>query len=271
MADIHPTALVAPGALIGEGVRIGPYCTIGPDVVLGDGVELISHVVVAGHTRIGRKTRIFPFASIGHAPQHLKHAGEPTRLVVGEGNIIREHVTMNTGTVLGGGITTVGDGNFFMVNTHVAHDCHVGSQVVMANNAVLGGHVTVGDYAVFGGNCAVHQFVRIGRYAMISGVCGVADDVIPYGYAYARFNNRASLGGLNLVGLKRRGISREQIVMLRKAYRLLFADEGTLKERLDDVAEMYRGHEAVMEIVNYIRADAGRNICLPNTGRSNAA
>jgi UDP-N-acetylglucosamine acyltransferase len=270
MAGIHATAIVASGAKLGNAVTIGPYCIVGENAALADGVELVSHVVVAGHTSIGRDTKVYPFASLGQGPQHLKYAGEPTRLEIGEGNVIREHVTMNTGTVPGGGITRVGDKNFFMVNTHVAHDCGVGSHVVMANNAVLGGHVTVGDYAVFGGNCAVHQFVRIGRYTMISGACGVAEDVISYGYANALYNTRASLAGLNLVGLKRRGFSREQIHTLRTAYRLLFAEEGTLKERLDDVAEMYRDHEAVMEIVNFIRADASRSICLPTTGRQAA-
>ncbi len=174
---------------------------------------------------------------------------------------------MNTGTVDGGGITRIGDSNFFMVNTHVAHDCEVGSHVVMANNAVLGGHVIVGDYCVFGGNCAVHQFVRIGRYAMITGVCGVADDVIPYGNVYPFFNNRASLAGLNLIGLKRRGFSREKIQALRTAYRLLFAAEGSLEERLTDAANMYRENEAVIEIVDFIRARQTRNLCLPTTGR----
>jgi UDP-N-acetylglucosamine acyltransferase len=268
---VHATALVAPGAKLGQGVAIGPYCVVGENVSLADGVELMSHVVIAGHTSIGRNTRVYPFASLGQPPQHLKYAGEPTRLEIGESNIIREHVTMNTGTAMGGGVTRVGNGNFFMVNTHVAHDCHVGSQVVMANNAVLGGHVTVGDFAVFGGNCAVHQFVRIGRYAMISGVCGVAADVIPFGYAFALYNNRASLGGLNLIGLKRGGMSREHVKTLRTAYRLLFAEVGTLKERLEDVAEKYRDHEAVMEIVEFIRADASRAICLPTTGRQNSA
>jgi UDP-N-acetylglucosamine acyltransferase len=268
---VHPTAIVAPGAKLGTGVSIGPYCVVGANVLLGDGVELVSHVAIDGHTSIGRDTKIYSFASLGTPPQHLKYAGEPTRLEIGEANVIREHVTMNTGTAQGGGVTKVGDRNFFMVNTHVAHDCHVGSQVVMANNAVLGGHVTVGDYAVFGGNCAIHQFVRIGRYAMITGVSGVADDVIPYGYAYPLFNVRATLAGLNLVGLKRRGVSREHIHTLRTAYRLLFAEEGTLKERLDDVASMYGDHEAVMEIVNFIRADTSRSICLPTTGRQTPA
>jgi UDP-N-acetylglucosamine acyltransferase len=267
MSAIHATAVVAPAARLGEGVRIGPYCIVGENAALEDGVELVSHVVVDGHTRIGARTRVYPFASLGQGPQHLKYAGEPTRLEIGADNVIREHVTMNTGTVPGGGVTRVGDRNFFMVNSHVAHDCIVGSQVVMANNAVLGGHVTVGDYAVFGGNCAVHQFVRIGRYTMISGACGVAEDVIPYGYALALYNSRASLAGLNLVGLKRRGFSREQIHTLRTAYRLLFAEEGTLKERLEDAAAMYRDNEAVMDIVNFIRADANRSICLPTTGR----
>lgn len=269
--SVHSTAIVAPGARLGQGVSIGPYCIIGENAVLADNVTLDSHVVVAGHTSIGRNTRVYSFCSLGTPPQHLKYAGEPTRLVIGEGNVIREHVTMNTGTAQGGGITTVGDRNFFMVNTHVAHDCHVGSQVVMANNAVLGGHVTVGDFCVFGGNAAVHQFVRIGRYAMITGVAGVADDVIPYGFAYPLYNVRASLAGLNLVGLKRRGFARDDIRTLRTAYRLLFAEEGTLKERLDDVASMYGGHEAVMEIVNFIRVDTSRSICLPSTGRSSPA
>jgi UDP-N-acetylglucosamine acyltransferase len=267
MTGIHSTAIVAPGAKLGAGVAIGPYSIVGENVVLEDGVSLASHVVVDEHTRIGPRTLVYPFASLGQGPQHLKCAGEPTRLEIGADNVIREHVTMNTGTAQGGGITTVGDRNFFMASSHVAHDCHVGSHVVMANNAVLGGHVTVGDYCVFGGNAAIHQFVRIGRYAMITGACGVAEDVIPYGMAYPLFNTRASLAGLNLVGLKRRGASREQIHTLRTAYRLLFAEEGTLKERVEDVAEMYRDHEAVMEIVAFIRADASRSICLPTTGR----
>ncbi len=267
MPGIHATAIVAPGANLGPGVTIGPYCIVGGNAVLEDGVELASHVVVDGHTRIGPRTRVYPFVSLGQGPQHLKYAGEPTRLEIGAENVIREHVTMNTGTAQGGGVTSVGDRNFFMVNSHVAHDCRVGNDVVMANNAVLAGHVTVGDFAVFGGNCAVHQFVRIGRYTMISGACGVAEDVIPYGYAYALYNSRASLAGLNLVGLKRRGFSRDHIHSLRTAYRLLFAEEGTLKERLDDVSEIYRENEAVMEIVKFIRADALRSICLPTTGR----
>jgi UDP-N-acetylglucosamine acyltransferase len=267
MAVIHATAIVAPGAELGAGVSVGPYCIVGAHAVLEDGVELVSHVVVDGHTRIGPRTRIHPFASLGQGPQHLGYKGQPTRLEIGAENVIREYVTMNTGTVDGGGVTRVGDRNFFMVNTHVAHDCQVGSHVVMANNAVLGGHVTVGDYCVFGGNCAIHQFVRIGRYAMITGVCGVADDVIPYGNVYPFFNNRASLAGLNLIGLKRRGFSREQIQTLRTAYRLLFAAEGSLEERLQDVAKMYRDQEAVMEIVEFIRTRSSRKLCLPTTGR----
>jgi len=267
MAGIHATALVAPGAKLGERVAIGPYCIVGANVVLGDGVELVSHVLVDGHTSIGARSKVYPFASLGQGPQHLKYAGQPTRLEIGTDNVIREYVTMNTGTAEGGGVTSVGDGNFFMVNTHIAHDCQVGNHVVMANNAVLGGHVTVGDYCVFGGNCAVHQFVRIGRYAMITGVCGVADDVIPYGNVYPFFNNRASLAGLNLIGLKRRGFSREQIHTLRTAYRLLFAAEGSLEERLQDAAAMYRDHEAVIEIVDFINARSSRKLCLPTTGR----
>ncbi len=271
MATVHPTAVVDKAARLGSGVEIGPFCIVGPHAELGDKVVLQSHVVIAGHTVIGANTRIFSFAVLGEPPQHLRHAGEATRLVIGNDNIIRESVTMHAGTVFGGGVTTVGDRNFFMVNTHVGHDCRVGSGVVMANGAVLGGHVTVGDNVIFGGNCAVHQFVRIGRGAMISGVCGVADDIIPFGYAFAIYNNRASLGGLNLVGLKRRGVARDQIHALRGAYRRLFEGEGAFEQRLADVAQDFRDNETVMEIVAFIRDESSRSLCLPTTGRSEAA
>ena len=265
MAKIHPTAIVEPGAKIGADVVIGPYCVVGGDVELGDGVELHAHVVVTGRTQVGDNTQIFPFASIGHAPQDLKYRGEPSRLVIGRDNVIREHVTMNPGTAGGELLTSVGDNCLFMVATHVAHDCQIGNSVVMANNATLGGHVHVGDYAILGGLAAVHQFVRIGRHAMIGGMSGVEQDVIPYGSV---MGDRARLSGLNIIGLKRRGFSRENIHALRTAYRLLFAQEGTLSERFEDVEEMFSSNDTVMEIVSFMRAESARGVCPPKLGNA---
>ena len=260
MTQIHPTAIVSPGAQLGQDVEIGAFCTIGPQVQLSDGVRLVSHVVVEGATQIGANTTIHPFAVLGGAPQHLAHKGEDTRLVIGERNIIREHVTMHTGTVGGGGVTTVGSDSLYMVGAHVAHDCVVGDRVTFANNATLGGHVVIGDFVFMGGLCAVHQFTRIGRYSFVGGGGVVTKDIIPYGSVWG---NHAHLEGLNLVGLKRRGFTREAINALRAAYRLLFADEGTFQERLDDVAEAHAGTPEVMEIVDFIRAEANRPLCLP--------
>ena len=260
MAEIHPTAIVDPAASIGDNVVVGPYCCVGPDVALGDGVRLNSHVVVVGRTSIGANTHIYPFASIGHPPQDLKYQGEPSELTIGANNIIREHVTMNPGTEGGGMVTSVGNNCLFMMSSHVAHDAKVGNHVVFANNATLGGHVEIEDYVILGGLSAVHQFCRVGRHAMIGGMSGVEQDVIPYGSV---MGNRARLAGLNVVGLKRRGFSRGDITALRKAYRLLFAEEGTMAERLADVSEMYKENEAVMDIVEFIRSDSARAICQP--------
>ncbi len=259
MPNIHPTALIHPGAKIGAGVEIGPYCTIGEGAVVGRAVRLISHVVVEGLTEIGEHTVVHPFAVLGGPPQHLAHKGEPTRLVIGERNIIREHVTMHTGTAVGRGVTTVGSDGLFMVGSHVAHDCIVGDHVVFANNATLGGHVQVGDYVFMGGLSAVHQWSRIGRHAFIGGLAPVTKDVIPF----ALVGNDAHLEGMNLVGLKRRGFSRDTINDLRAAYRMLFAEEGTFQERLDDVARVFGGSTEVSEVVAFIRADANRPLCLP--------
>ncbi|MBM3548306.1 MAG: acyl-ACP--UDP-N-acetylglucosamine O-acyltransferase [Alphaproteobacteria bacterium] len=263
MAGIHSTAIVDSRAKLGDGVTIGPYCTVGGDVVLGDHVELVSHVVAAGHTEIGANTRIFPFATVGLPPQDLKYKGEPTRLVVGRDCIIREHATLHPGTAVGGGLTSVGDGCLLMVACHVAHDCKLGNKVILTNNATLGGHVQVGDHAMMGGLSAVHQYVRIGQHAMVGGMTGVEGDVIPYGLV---MGDRARLAGLNLVGLKRRGFSRDEIHALRAAYRMLFAAEGTLAERLDDVTELFGKMKVVMDIVEFIRADANRPICQPKNG-----
>jgi UDP-N-acetylglucosamine acyltransferase len=260
MTQIHPSAIVSPEAKLGQDVEIGPFCTVGPKVQLGDGVRLVSHVVVDGATAIGAGTQVYPFAFLGGAPQHLAHKGEDTRLVIGERNTIREHVTMHTGTVGGGGVTTVGSDSLYMVGAHVAHDCVIGDRVTFANNATLGGHVVIGDFVFMGGLSAVHQFTRIGRYSFVGGGGVVTKDIIPYGSVWG---NHAHLEGLNLVGLKRRGFTREAINALRAAYRLLFADEGTFQERLDDVVEAHAGTPEVMEIVDFIRAEANRPLCLP--------
>ena len=260
MTAIHPTAIVESGAKLGEEVTIGPYCIVGPEVELGEGVGLTSHVVVAGRTIIGPNTRIYPFASIGHPPQDLKYKGEASRLVIGANNVIREYVTMNPGTEGGGMVTQVGNNGLFMIGAHVAHDCKIGNHVIMANNATLAGHVEVGDWAILGGLSAVHQFVRVGHHAMIGGMSGVEHDVIPYGSV---MGDRARLSGLNVVGLKRRRFSRENIHALRTAYRLLFAQEGAMAERLDDVEAMFGDNKPVMDIVNFIRFDSSRAMCQP--------
>ena len=264
MTNIHPTAIVDSKAQLADDVTVGPYCIVGGDVVCASGVALEAHVVVGGRTRIGANCHIFPFASIGLRPQDLKYAGEPSELVIGANNSIREHVTMNPGTEGGGMVTRVGGGGLFMVGAHVAHDCAIGDNVIMANNATLGGHVVVGDYAILGGLSAVHQFVRIGRHAMVGGMSGVENDVIPYGSV---MGDRAHLSGLNIIGLKRRGFSRDDIHALRTAYRLFFAQEGTMAERLSDVAELFPDNEAVMDIVAFIQADSARAVCRPKGGR----
>jgi UDP-N-acetylglucosamine acyltransferase len=262
MADlqIHPTAIVEDGAKLGDGVRIGPYCMVGAQVALGEGVELVSHAVVAGRTLIGPRTRIFPFASIGHPPQDLKYAGEPSTLRVGADCIIREGVTMNPGTAGGGLATTIGDRCVFLANSHVGHDCRVGSNVIFSNAAMVAGHATVGDFAILGGGAAVIQFARIGVHSFLGGMSGLENDLIPYGLAVG---NRAHLSGLNIVGLQRRGFARNDIHDLRRAYRLLFAAEGTLMERVDDVAQEFGGHAIVTEIVDFIRVGGKRALCTP--------
>jgi UDP-N-acetylglucosamine acyltransferase len=264
MMSIHPTAVVGEGARLGDGVRIGPFCVVGDEVRLGDGVELLSHVVLDGHTEIGARTKIHPFASLGAAPQHLKYAGEPSRLVIGADCVIREHVTMNPGTAFGGMETVIGDHCYFMVGSHVAHDCHIGNHVIFINNATIGGHCQVGDFAILGGLAAVHQWVRIGEYAFVGGTSGVENDVIPFGSV---LGNRAYLGGLNIVGLKRHGFEREDIHTLRQAYRLLFSNEGTLAERVEDVGGVFPDHPLVQIVVEFIRSGSDRALCMPRNGR----
>lgn len=255
MATVHKTAIVEAGAKIGEGAVIGPFCVIGAEVEIGAGTRLENHVVVAGRTKIGAGCKIYPFASLGHPPQDLKYAGEPSQLVIGDNNTIRENVTMNPGTRGGGMLTEVGDGCLFMAGAHVAHDCRIGNRVIMANCSALGGHVAIGDYAIIGGLVGVHQFVRIGRNAMIGGVAGVGWDIIPFG---ATAGNSGMLNGLNLVGLKRHGFARDEIDALRAAYRLLFLGGGQLQARIDEVAEKYAQSALVQEIVAFMRAPSDR-------------
>lgn len=263
---IHPTAIVEVGAQFGEGVHIGPYCIIGPNVKLGDHCTLKAHVVVDGHTTIGANCTIYPFASIGAAPQDLKYHGEPSELIIGKNNVIREHATMNPGTESGGMVTKVGDNGLYMIGIHVAHDCQVGDRVIMANNATLAGHVVVGNNVLIGGLSAVHQFIRIGDFAVIGGMSGVESDVIPYGRVKGE---RASLAGLNLIGLERGGYDKDEVRALQKAFKALFAEDGTMDERIEQVAAEYAGNESIMRIVEFARGKERFPLCQPS--RSQAA
>lgn len=262
-SDIHPTAIVASGARLGNGVKIGPYCIVGRNVVLHDNVELVSHVSIDGHTEVGAGTQIYPFASIGHKPQDLKYHGEESRLVIGERCTIRESVTINPGTENGGMLTKIGNDCLIMASAHVAHDAIIGNNVIMANYVGIAGHCQVGDNVIFGGTCVIHQFTRIGAHAFIGAQSMVDGDVIPYGMAVG---NRASLTGLNLIGLKRSKFEREAIHQLRAAYRQIFASEGTLRERVEDAAELFKNAPLVQEVVAFISAASDRPILLPRNG-----
>ncbi len=258
--QIHPTSVIENGASLGVGCNIGPYSIIGADVVLGDNVSLKSHVVIDGRTQIGDGTTIYPFASIGTAPQDLKFKGEPSELIIGKNNTIREHATMNPGTADGGLKTVVGDNGLFMMATHVAHDCIIGDNVIMANNATLGGHVTVGDRVLIGGLAAVHQFVRIGSFAVIGGMSGVESDVIPFGRVKGE---RASLAGLNLVGLERGGFTKDQIRIIQRAFKDIFDGDGNLDQRLEHVAKDNVGNDLVEKIVDFARNREKFGLCQP--------
>ncbi len=260
---IHPTAIIHDQAKIGCHVYIGPYCIIGENVVLSDHCRLHAHVVVDGYTEIGEGTEIFPFASIGTAPQDLKYKGEASRLIIGKRNKIREHVTMNPGTQDDNMVTRVGDDCLFMMGSHVAHDCIVGNHVILANNATLAGHVKVGDRVIIGGLSAVRQFARIGKGAIIGGMTGVENDVIPYGLV---MGERGSLAGLNLVGLQRSGLTSQQINDLRAVFKTLFqSDEGVLNQRLEKVANDYQDNDLVNEIVEFVKNKNKLAICQPKT------
>jgi UDP-N-acetylglucosamine acyltransferase len=248
---IDLTARVAGTADIAADAEVGPFCVIGPGVKIGSGVKLVSHVHIAGVTEIGANTVIHPFASLGGPPQSVHYHGEPTRLVIGANCQIREGVTANTGTVDGGGVTTVGNDCFLMAGAHVAHDCHVGNHVIFANNSVIGGHVEIGEYVFLGGHCAVHQFVRIGESAMIGGFSAVKEDVIPYGYVV---DPMGRLGGINVVGMKRRGFGKSDLHVVRRAVLDMFEGDGTFAERVEKVAGASGGTPAVDRIVSFIRS-----------------
>jgi UDP-N-acetylglucosamine acyltransferase len=263
MTEIHPTAIVEDGAVIGDGVRIGPYSIVGKDVKLANNVLLEAHVAVAGHTSVGPGTHIFPFASIGHKPQDLKFAGEKTYLEIGANNQIREHVTMNPGTKGGGGLTKVGDNCLFMMGTHVGHDCQVGNHVILVNNATLVGHVELDDFVILGGLSGIRQWSRIGTGAIIGGMTGVEFDVIPYGSV---IGDRGRLAGLNLVGLKRKGVPREQIHALRAAYRVLFeSDEGTLRSRAEALSKASQDQPLVKTVTDFILEKEDRRFLIPRS------
>lgn len=257
---IHSSSIIEAGAKLGENVKIGPFCSIGKDVVLEDGVELISHVSISGNTFIGKHTKIFPFASIGHAPQDLKYSGENSRTIIGCNNSIREYVTIQPGTSGDKMETVVGDNCLLMVNSHVAHDCVVKNNVVMANNATLAGHVSVGNYAIIGGLAAIKQFVRIGDHAIIGGMAGVESDVIPFGMV---IGERAWLNGINLVGLKRRGFDTKTIKKLQEIYSILFSKENTISSRIKIVAEQYNDQEDVKVLINFLQEETSNPLCQP--------
>jgi len=259
--SIHPTAIVDSAAELGRDVMVGPYCIVGAGVRLEDGVTLHSHVVIGGKTYIGAGTRVFPFASLGLAPQDLKYKGEESHLIIGRNVTIREHVTMNPGTEGGGMKTVVGDDGLFMVGVHIAHDCIVGNRVIMANNATLGGHVQVGDHVLIGGLAAVHQFIRIGAHAVIGGMSGVESDVIPFGRVKGE---RAFLAGLNLVGLERGGYGKDRIRTLQKAVQQLFAEDGVFEDRIGRLSAEFGNDEDVMNIIRFAKEKNRFGLCQPD-------
>jgi UDP-N-acetylglucosamine acyltransferase len=260
MANIHPSAIVEDGAELAADVEIGPYSYIGGKVTLAPGVRIHSHAVISGATQIGESTIIYAHTAIGGPPQFRGDGGTNARVVIGSGNVIREHVTINGGSQKGGGTTSVGSGGYFMAYSHIAHDCHVGDDVTFANGVALGGHVTIEEGVNIGGLAAIQQFGHIGRYAFVGGVTGVPDDVIPYGMVWG---DRARLRGLNLIGLKRKGLSRERIHSLRAAFREIFFGPGRLITRAGRAGERWPDVPEVVEIVRFIEAERKRPICMP--------
>ena len=256
---IHKTAIIDSKAKISATANIGPYVVIGPDVEIDENVVIQSHVNIVGYTKIGKKNKIYPFASIGSDPQDLKYKGEKSELVIGNNNVIREYVTANPGTSGGGGTTKIGDNNLLMIGAHIAHDCIIGNNVVIANNAAIAGHAEIGDDVIIGGNCGVQQFARIGNMAMIGGMTGVSRDVIPYGLS---FGNRNYLGGVNLIGLRRKNVPNKEILTLTEAYKEIFKTEH-LHDNLSKLNGEFKDNSYVKEVVDFINKDKKRPICTP--------
>jgi UDP-N-acetylglucosamine acyltransferase len=258
---IHPTAFVEEGAILHPGVRIGPFCHVGANAELGEGTQLMSHSVVTGYTKLGANCILYPHAVLGSGPQVVgAREGPDSRLEVGPGCVFREHVTAHSGLPKSGGLTRLGSGCYLMAGSHVAHDCRIGDNVVMANNVALAGHIEVGDYVWFGGQAAVHQFTRIGRNAFIGGGAILVEDVIPFGSVVG---NRAKLAGLNVVGLKRRGFSKSDLAAIRSAYRAIFEGGGLFQDRLASTAATHAGQPLAMELVDFIRQGGERPLCKP--------
>ena len=256
---IHKTAIIHSKALIGNNVKIGPYSVVGPNVQIGDETIIHTHVNITGNTKIGKKNEIYPFCSIGTPPQDLKYKGEKNSLIIGDNNKFREYVNINPGTEQGGSITKVGNHNLFMVYCHVAHDCMIDDNIVLANNVQVGGHVSINKNAIVGGSCAIHQFSRIGEFAMIGGMTGVLSDVIPYGLS---LGNRNFLTGLNLIGLRRSGISNQDIKIIQSAYDIIFRNE-TFRQNIENLSQELKENKYVNNIVKFINSDKKRPISVP--------
>lgn len=266
---IHKTAIVSDKAQISKNVEIGAFCVVGDNVKIDEGTILKSHVVIDGNTTIGKNNIIFPFATVGLVPQDLKFAGEQSQLIIGDNNTIREHVTIHLGTKDGGMITKIGNNCLLMVGVHIAHDCLIGNNVILANNATLAGHVHVGNNVVIGGLSAVHQFVRIGGGAMIGGMSGVENDVIPFGLV---MGERAHLAGINLVGMKRQNISRDEIHALRNFYKQVFENDGdnNFLNRVKEISQDFSQNSTIKEVFNFINSETSRSFCKPKNLNQNA-
>ena len=256
---IHPSSIIDSNAKISNDVVIGPYCVIGPGVELGSNTKLHSHINIKGNTKIGKNNEIFPFVSIGTPPQDLKFKGENNSIIIGDNNKLREYVNINPGTIKGGGITKIGNKNLLMVYCHIAHDCIIDDNIVLANNVQVGGHVSINKHAIVGGSCAIHQFSRIGEFAMIGGMTGVLSDVIPYGLS---LGNRNYLIGLNLIGLRRSGISNQDIKKIQSAYDIIFCDD-TFRKNIENLGHELKENKYVNNIVKFINSDKKRPISVP--------
>jgi UDP-N-acetylglucosamine acyltransferase len=256
---IHKTAIIDPKAKISKNVQIGPYTIIGPDVEIAENNIIQSHVNIVGKTIIGKGNKFHPFASVGSDPQDLKYKSEKTTLIIGQDNTIREHVTINTGTVQGGGLTKIGNNNLIMIGAHIAHDCIIGNNIVMANNTAIAGHAEIEDFVIIGAKCGVQQFTRIGKRAMIGGMTGVLRDVIPYGLSTG---NRNYLNGINVVGLRRDKVSNKDILGLTDAYKEIFKTE-VLSENLKNLNGKYTDNPLVKDVLDFINKDKKRPICTP--------